>query len=79
VRWPGGSDQTGEQARSPRCRVQSSSAAYLGTGTIVTGAGADVPRQARERSRSTNPASVEAQTPDVGPERGSAVTGGGRR
>src|SRR6266571_1110289 len=26
-----------------------------------------------------NPASVEAQTPDVGPERGSAVTGGGRR
>jgi hypothetical protein len=29
--------------------------------------------------RSPNPASVEAQTPDVGPERGSAVTGGGRR
>ena len=31
------------------------------------------------QSRSPNPASVEAQTPDVGPERGSAVTGGGRR
>jgi hypothetical protein len=29
--------------------------------------------------RSPNPASVEAQTPDVGPERGSAVMGGGRR
>ena len=28
---------------------------------------------------SPNPASVEAQTPDVGPERGSAVMGGGRR
>jgi hypothetical protein len=26
-----------------------------------------------------NPASVEAQTPDVGPERGAAVMGGGRR
>jgi len=30
-------------------------------------------------SRSPNPASVEAQTPDVGSERGSAVMGGGRR
>jgi hypothetical protein len=29
--------------------------------------------------RSPNPASVEAQAPDAGPERGSAVTGGGRR
>jgi hypothetical protein len=30
-------------------------------------------------SLSSNPASVEAQAPDVGPERGSAVMGGGRR
>jgi hypothetical protein len=30
-------------------------------------------------ARSPSPASVEAQTPDVGPERGSAVMGGGRR
>jgi hypothetical protein len=29
--------------------------------------------------RSPIPASVEVQTPDVGPERGSAVTGGGWR
>jgi len=29
--------------------------------------------------KSPNPASVEAQAPDVGPERGSAVMGGGRR
>src|SRR6185437_12547064 len=31
------------------------------------------------RARSPNPASVEAQTPDAGPGRGPAVTGGGRR
>ena len=37
-------------------------------------------RDPQRRSRVTpNPASVEAQTPDVGPERGSAVMGGGRR
>jgi len=33
----------------------------------------------RHDARTPNPASIEAQTPDVGPERGSAVTGGGRR
>src|SRR5580704_7240362 len=31
------------------------------------------------KRRAPNPASVEAQTLDVGPGRGSAVTGGGRR
>jgi hypothetical protein len=33
----------------------------------------------RHAAPTPNPASVEAQTPDVGPERGSAVMGGGRR
>ena len=36
-------------------------------------------RRAKGAPRSPNPASVEAQTPDAGPGRGSAVTGGGRR
>ena len=35
--------------------------------------------EALSTSSLPNPASVEAQTPDVGPERGSAVMGGGRR
>src|SRR5215469_11307108 len=35
--------------------------------------------QVRHHPGSPNPASVEAQPPDVGPERGSAVMGGGRR
>src|SRR5215472_2173080 len=38
-----------------------------------------VNRRSATMPRTPNPAWVEAQPPDVGPERGSAVMGGGRR
>src|SRR5215472_8197589 len=78
-------DQVDWGDRSCRCERVPPSHSYAETSISIRD------QQCRERyvagrwyptlgwARSPNPASVEAQSPDVGPERGAAVVGGGRR